>query len=84
MTSFGSDEEQRDCPYCGQKLKRPYWQHIQSEHPQEYAAKETWVQLYKDYKSMGMDDSICLMVIGELFNANPTEIESFLKQKGVL
>ena len=34
-------EEHRNCPYCGEPLSRPYWVHVQSEHPEEYAAKET-------------------------------------------
>ena len=33
---------------------------------------------------MGMDKAICLMVIGELFNSQPDEIESFLKGEGVI
>ena len=82
--SFGEDGFTRNCPYCGELLSRPYWQHIQANHPDEYTAKKTWIQLYKDYSGMGMDKAICLMVIGELFNAEPDEIESFLKGEGVI
>lgn len=82
--SFGDDSDARNCPYCGVELKKPYWRHIQSEHPEEYAAKETWVQLYKDYAGMGMDKMICLMVIGELFNADTKEIEKYLSSKGLI
>ena len=57
------EEEGRNCPYCGIPLKHPYWQHVQSEHPEEYARNETWIQLYKDYTSMGMDQAMSLMVI---------------------
>jgi len=84
MSSFGDDDFKRECPYCGEVLQRPYWKHIQSEHADEYAAKSTWVQLYKDYAGMGMDKTICLMVIGELFNAEPDEIESYLKENKIL
>jgi hypothetical protein len=77
-------EEQRECPYCGAPLKRPYWQHVQSQHGEEYAAKETWIQLYKDYAGMGMDSMVCFIVISELFNATPEEVESFLKGAGAL
>lgn len=82
--SFGDDEEERRCPYCGEALQRPYWQHVQKFHPAEYAEHSTWVQLYKDYSAMGMTKQISLMVIGELFNASPEEVESFLKESGEL
>ena len=78
------DSESRFCPYCGVKLSRPYWQHIQREHPEKYAAKETWISLYKDYKGAGMDETISIMVISELFNATPEEIKSFLKNAKAL
>ncbi|MFX1236916.1 MAG: hypothetical protein ACFFAS_04370 [Promethearchaeota archaeon] len=77
-------DEARECPYCGQTLKHPYWQHIQSSHPDEYAKNETWITLYKDYNSMGMDPSICFMVIAELFNSTPDQVKSFLKKNNVL
>jgi len=57
---------------------------ISTEDPEEYAAKETWVQLYKDYAGMGMDSMVCFIVISELFNSTPDEVESFLKEQGVL
>ncbi|MFX1298274.1 MAG: hypothetical protein ACFFD2_25900, partial [Promethearchaeota archaeon] len=57
------DGEGRTCPYCGATLHHPYWQHVQSQHPDEYAKNETWIQLYKDYTSMGMSQEMSLMVI---------------------
>jgi len=64
--------------------KHPYWQHIQTEHPDKYSQKETWVQLYKDYSSLGMDTSTSILVISELFNATTDEIESFLKNANLM
>ena len=78
------EEGGRECPYCGVLLEHPYWAHVQEAHPDEYQKHETWITLYKDYSGMGMDPSICFMVIGELFNATPQEVESFLKKKGAL
>ena len=75
---------ERNCPYCGVALERPYWQHIQAEHPEEYQKRETWTQLYKVYSSMGMEESMCLMVISELFNVSPDEVKSFLKENNVI
>ena len=80
----GDSDEGRKCPYCGVVLKHPYWSHVQQEHPEEYAKNETWVTLYKDYSSMGMDRSVCIMVIGELFNVSAEEVESFLEKYGAL
>lgn len=82
--SFGDDEIKRECPVCGRTLTKPYWKHMQAEHPEEYNAKSTWKQLYADYKSMGMDKDICMMVIGELFNASQKEVEAYLKNEGIL
>ena len=79
-----NDSEQRKCPYCGVMLKRPYWVHIQSKHPAEYSKNETWIQLYKDYTSMGMDESMSLMVISELFNQKIDDVKSYLKDNKVL
>jgi len=79
-----SEGEGRQCPYCGKILYHPYWQHVQEKHPVEYEQNETWVQLYKDYSSMGMDKSMCLMVISELFNAPQTDVESYLKKRKAL
>ena len=79
-----NDEEGRKCPYCGVMLQRPYWVHIQSHHPTEYAKNETWIQLYKDYTSMGMDTSMSLMVISELFNQPIEDVKSFLKENNIL
>ncbi|MFX0186165.1 MAG: hypothetical protein ACFE8A_00365 [Candidatus Hodarchaeota archaeon] len=78
------DNESRKCPYCGVTLQRPYWVHIQSKHPAEYAKNETWIQLYKDYTSMGMDQSMSLMVISELFNQSIKDVKSYLKENGIL
>ena len=38
-----SEDESRFCPYCGIELQHPYWQHIQTTHPDKYTQKETWV-----------------------------------------
>ena len=78
------ETESRFCPYCGVELKKPYWKHVQKEHSERYAQKETWVQLYKDYKAAGMDETISITVISELFNATPDEIKSFLKNAKAL
>jgi hypothetical protein len=78
------EEESRFCPYCGEKLKHPYWQHVQKEHPNKYAQKETWVKLYQDYIGVGMDKETSLKVISELFNATEDEIESFLRNADAL
>jgi len=73
-------DQPRKCPYCGAVLSHPYWSHIQEAHPAEYAKNETWIKLYKDYRSMGMEKTVCLMVIAELFNSTPENVESYLKQ----
>ena len=78
------DEESRYCPYCGVKLTHPYWQHVQKEHPDKYAQKETWIKLFQDYKSVGMDIETSLKVISELFNATEDEIESFLRNEKII
>ncbi len=78
------EDEIRNCPYCGIPLKHPYWQHVQAEHAEEYARNETWIQLYKDYTSMGMDSAMSLMVIAELFNQSQADVESYLKENNVL
>ena len=75
-----SEDEERECPYCGVVLGRPYYKHLQKDHPEEYNKKVTWIQLYQDYKSMGMDSTICLTVIGELFNSDPKEVKLFLER----
>ena len=79
-----SEEESRFCPYCGIELEHPYWQHIQTDHPDKYTQKETWIKLYQDYTGLGMDEATSLMVISELFNATQEEIKSFLKNAKVL
>jgi len=79
-----SEDESRFCPYCGIELEHPYWQHIQTDHPNKYTQKETWIKLYKDYVGLGMDQATSLMVISELFNATQEEIKSFLKNAKAL
>jgi len=81
---MSEDEIEQFCPYCGIKLTKPYWQHIQKEHGDKYQKKETWVKLFKDYKGLGMDMDKCILVISELFNASETEVLSFLRSKKVL
>ena len=70
----------RECPYCGKTIDcRPYWNHVSSEHPEEYEnSRTTWYPLYKDYASAGMDIGTILMVMAELFNSAAEQIESFL------
>lgn len=77
--------ETRLCPYCGIKLKNPYWRHIEDKHPQEYHSdKNTWIQLYKDYTSLGMDKSSSINVISQIFNRDVKIIESFLKKSKII
>nr|MDO8111378.1 hypothetical protein [Candidatus Sigynarchaeota archaeon] len=76
-------EQNRACPYCGKIIEiRPYWAHISAEHPQEYESSQenTWLPLYKDYATAGMDIGTILMVMSELFNTAAKEIEAFLIQ----
>ena len=77
-------EQGRTCPYCGKLLHHPYWQHVQTEHPSEYQRNETWIQLYKDYTSMGMSEEMSVMVISELFNQSTDDIKSFLEKNNAL
>lgn len=79
-----ANDESRKCPYCGALLRHPYWQHIQSNHPGEYSKNETWIQLYKDYCSMGMSHDMSVMVIAELFNQSNADVESYLKESKVI
>jgi hypothetical protein len=81
---MSNSDEVKTCPYCGAKLKHPYWSHVQKNHPDEYAKKQTWIPLFKDYKKMGMENTICYKVIGELFNVEEDEVEFFLKQNNVI
>ena len=73
-------EQKRTCPYCSVVIEtRPYWSHIATEHPSEYENSQgTWLPLYKDYASAGMDIGTILMVMSELFNASSKDLESFL------
>jgi len=79
-----NNEKITTCPYCGAKLKHPYWAHVQEKHPEEYQKKQTWLKLFEDYRSMGMDVDISLQVIGELFNVEPEEVRFFLEQNNIL
>lgn len=83
MESFMS-KEGRKCPYCGKILKHPYWVHIQESHPLDYQKNETWIQLFNDYTSMGMDHNMSIMVIAELFNTSEKDIEEYLQKNNVL
>lgn len=79
--SFG----ERVCPYCKKKLTKPYWRHIQTDHPHEYeSSTDTWKQLYLDYTAMGMSDVISIRAICELFNKSEEEVRDFLKHSGVI
>ena len=78
-------EETRECPICGEMLKKPYWKHMQKKHPEEYHSnRATWVQLYKDYTAMGMTPDMSIMVISELFNARKKDIKGLLKKEKIL
>ncbi|MHA1522237.1 MAG: hypothetical protein ACTSRK_18845 [Promethearchaeota archaeon] len=76
--------ETRKCPYCGKKLtERPYWRHVEKSHPKEYANDQmTWVQLFQDYTSMGMNQFTTITVISEIFNKDFDVVKSFLKKQG--
>ncbi|MBD3352097.1 MAG: hypothetical protein GF364_11475 [Candidatus Lokiarchaeota archaeon] len=77
--------ENRKCPYCNKKLNRPYWRHIQIEHPKKFEEDTgTWIQLFKDYRAMGMNVDISIKAICELFNRSEEEIRSFLEGHKVL
>ena len=82
MESFNK----RTCPYCGIELvKAPYWRHVEQEHPSEYASdRSTWIQLFKDYSSMGMDSELCIQVICDLFNQTKDLIRDFLKENKII
>ncbi|TFF92645.1 MAG: hypothetical protein EU543_05275 [Promethearchaeota archaeon] len=79
-----NNEKTVECPYCGELLKKPYWAHVQEKHPKEYEKKQTWINLFEDYRGMGMDVDISLQVIGELFNVEPEEVRFFLEQNNIL
>ncbi|MCP4764470.1 MAG: hypothetical protein GY870_22030 [archaeon] len=80
-----SDFDNRTCPYCGIELNRPYWRHIQNNHPKEFETnKETWIQLFKDYSSMGMQANISILAICELFNRSEEEVKAFLKHEKLI
>jgi len=79
-----ANDESRNCPYCGVLLHHPYWQHIQSKHSGEYSKNETWIQLYKDYCSMGMSHDMSVMVIAELFNQSNADVEAYLRESKVI
>jgi hypothetical protein len=80
-----SDFANRVCPYCRKKLNKPYWRHIQTEHPKEYESNtETWKQLFLDYTAMGMNEQISIKAICELFNKSEEEIRDFLKVEKII
>ena len=77
--------ETRLCPYCGIKLKNPYWRHIEEMHNEEYHSdKNTWIQLYKDYSALGMNRDVCIQVISQIFNRDEKIILSFLKKSKIV
>lgn len=77
--------DNRKCPYCSKKLDRPYWRHIMTEHPKQFEKDtNTWVQLYKDYREMGMTEEISITAICELFNRSEEEMREFLREKKAL
>jgi hypothetical protein len=78
--------ENRICPYCKKKLEnRPYWRHIQAQHPKQFESDtNTWTQLYKDYTAMGMTTQISILAICELFNKSEEDVRDFLEETGVL
>jgi len=79
-------DQTRKCPYCSKPLtRRPYWKHIQEMHPQEFENDtSTWIQLFKDYSTMGMNKEVSITVIAEIFNKPPKLIEDFLTEHKVL
>lgn len=81
---MAENNKSRKCPYCGQTLEHPYWSHVQEKHPAEYASKKTWITLFNDYRSIGMEIEQSINVIAELFNADKNEIEWFLKDSGAI
>ncbi|MHA1821468.1 MAG: hypothetical protein ACTSU2_01810 [Promethearchaeota archaeon] len=77
--------ERTVCPYCHKKLDKPYWRHIQLEHPNEYEhSKGTWKELYQDYTKIGMSSEIAIKAICELFNKSEEEVKEFLSNEGIL
>ena len=78
--------EAKKCPYCDTMLlQRPYWRHIEQQHPKEYNSdKETWIRLYNDYTGMGMNEFTTLTVIAEIFNKDPEIVKAFLEEHGII
>jgi hypothetical protein len=78
--------EKRKCPYCSKVLtQRPYWRHVETEHPEEYANdKQTWINLFNDYVAMGMPPEVSIAVIMELFNQTEEDVITFLTEQGLL
>ncbi len=79
-----SKDQKNRCPYCNKVLKHPYWAHIQQYHPEEYKKKKTWIKLYQDYSSVGMDDKVIFIIMAELFNVSADEIKFYLEKNKVL
>ena len=78
--------ENRKCPFCGKdNLRKPYWRHVQSEHPDEFSGNiEVWKQLFLDYRSAGMPEQISIMAICELFNKPEEAVREYLKREKIL
>jgi hypothetical protein len=78
--------EKRQCPFCGKKdLKKPYWRHVQTEHPSEFSSSiQIWKQLYLDYRTAGMTQEISILAICELFNKPEEVVREFLEKEHVL
>jgi len=82
---MSEDNSNKDkCPYCGKTLKHPYWAHIQQQHPEEYKKRQTWIKLYQDYSSMGMNEQKSLIIIAELFNVSVDEVKFYLEKNEAL
>jgi len=78
--------EKRQCPFCAKKdLKKPYWRHVQTEHPTEFSSNiKIWKQLYQDYRTAGMTEEISILAIAELFNRQEDVVREYLKRENAL
>ncbi|MHA1731313.1 MAG: hypothetical protein ACTSU5_05185 [Promethearchaeota archaeon] len=83
---MSQEPEARKCPYCGVALKHPYWQHLSTEHPEEFASdRENWKSLFNDYTQVaGMPAEISIKVIAELYNVSEGDVNSFLQHEGLM
>lgn len=77
-------EHERKCPYCGHITKNnTYWRHLESQHSNEYNSDQnSWLKLFEDYTSMGMDKESSISVICQLFNQETTTIKEYLSKSG--